>query len=997
MGDGLAFEALGPLRVTRGGADVELRGMLQRRLLAALLVRRDRAVPASVLCDAVWPDQVVGEQRLHVLVSRLRGILGDASRILLENDGYRLRVEPAEVDVERFTAAVAAATAEPDPATVATLLSDALRLWRGDPFDGLDVPLLAAETARLVELRLDATEHRFRAELRRGRHESVIGELADQVRKNPLREGLAGLLMIALARCGRRAEALAAYRATRRTLVAELSVEPGPELRAVERQILAGERIDVDAPAARPLVPAQLPPAVPDFVGREPELIELDHARATGRVCVVAGTAGVGKTALALRWAHRVRADFPDGQLYADLRGFGPDEPLSVPDVLAGFLRELGVAGNAIPHELAERVARFRTLVDGRRMLVVLDNARTADQVRPLLPGSSSVFVLVTSRNSLTGLAARDGSRRLALGRLPTGEAVALVRAAVGPRAEEEPDAVAALVEQCARLPLALGIVAELINLRQGMPIAELVTELASEEDRLDALDVDDDVQSSVRAVFSWSYQSLSPEAARLFRLCGLFPGRDIDPYALAALAGADLGATRRSVDQLVRAHLVDQGVDGRIQLHDLLSAYAAELAERTDSATDRSAAVRRLCAYYLNAVYAATEHLDRDDMTMRPVPEPTELSLPTFADSARAKSWLDVERATLLKLAAVAPEHGSPRTAVALSALLYRFFDSGYLDDGWILHTHGRECARLLGDRVAEAHAVELLARTQMRRGNLRAALELGAEALDSYVAVGERRHQAVTLAFLGWTHFSGGAYDEALGIFTRVLDEYPEWVREGSVRVEVMRGIGTVHGRRGRLTEAKRYLLDALAGAREMDSPRWERTARSNLGRVCQRLGQYAEAAEHMEWAVTSLSGKIGDEIQRAYGYELGPVYWALGRRDDAFAAAWRCLAACQEAGMMIPHARALNALGQLHRLDGDLEAAEEHYRDALDRTVDRYSSAEAHDGLGDVFADQGDLAAARESWRTALELYRALGVPEASEVDGKLRAPSELGADA
>lgn len=995
MGGRLTFEVLGALRVSRDGVDLRLSGALQRTLLAVLLARRGGVVPAGVLCDAVWPGQTVGEQRLHVLVFRLRRILGDADRIALENDGYRLRVDPDELDLDRFTSAIAAADDEPDPARTAELLADAMALWRGEPFDGLDLPLLNAEAARLVEVRLEATERWFKAELRCGRHESVVGVLTEQVREHPLRERLSCLLMIALARCGRRAEALAVYRATRRTLVEELGLEPGPELRAVERQVLAGERIDVDAPPPRSMIPAQLPPAVRDFVGRQVELSELDDARGTSAVCVIAGTAGVGKTALALRWAHRVRADFPDGQLYADLRGFGPDEPLPTADVLAGFLRELGVAGNAIPHELSERVARLRTLVDGRRMLVVLDNARTADQVRPLLPGSSSVFVLVTSRNSLTGLAARDGSRRVALGRLPAGEADALIRGAVGWRADAEPDAVAALVEQCARLPLALTIVAELINLRQTMPIADMVTELASEQDRLDALDMDDDVQSSVRAVFSWSYQSLTPATARLFRLCGLFPGPEIDLYALAALAGTDLAATRRALDQLVRAHLVDQTTDRRVQLHDLLSAYAAELAERIDPADDRSAALQRLSAFYGNAVFSATEHFEPDHVTMRPVPEPTALPLPIFADGTHARRWLDAERANLTRVAAAASDHDSPRTAVVLSALLYRYLDNGYLDDALALHGRARDSARQVGDPIGEAHAVELLARTHLRRGDLESALSLGTQAYETYVDLGVRRHQAVCLVFLGWVSFAGADYQKALDCFTRASAAPGDDV----LRIEFLRGIGTVHSRLGRLAEAKRCLLEALAAARTSSDSR-ERTVRSNLGRVCQRLGQYEEAADHLERSNQRATGTglPTELVQIAANHELASVYWALGRRDDAFAAAWRCLAASREAGMSVAHAQVLVVLGQLHRLAGELPDAAEHYREALllsEQTGERFSMAQAHDGLGDVLAGQGDFVAARESWRTALSLFRALGVPEASTVDDKLVARSELGA--
>ncbi|MGP4115516.1 ATP-binding protein, partial [Streptomyces sp. 4N509B] len=443
------------------------------------------------------------------------------------------------------------------------------------------------------------------------------GELAGLVREFPLRERLHGLLMVALYRSGRREEALGAYRVARGHLVAELGLEPGPELRELERRILAGEELEpVPDATATPAVtvPAQLPADVVGFVGREGELRELDGLMAGvggrgGALAVVAGTAGVGKTALVVRWAHRTRERFPDGQLYVDLRGYGPEAPVSAEDALSGFLRALGVEAAAVPRDVAERSATFRTLLDGRRMLVVLDNARSVEQVRPLLPGSSSCFTVVTSRDALAGLVAREGAHRIVLHRMPLGDARGLLAGLLVERAAREPGAVDALIERCARLPLALRITAELARSQPGRGLGELAEELADRQGALDLLDLDGDPYTAVRAVFSWSYQRLEPSVARVFRLLGLHPGHDTDVYAVAALAGAGVRRTRRALEVLVRAHLVDQVAGGRrYQPHDLLRAYAAELAAETDGPTERAEALARLLDYYLATASSALD-----------------------------------------------------------------------------------------------------------------------------------------------------------------------------------------------------------------------------------------------------------------------------------------------------------------------------------------------------------------------------------------------------
>ncbi|MGH8921280.1 MAG: NB-ARC domain-containing protein, partial [Actinomycetes bacterium] len=385
---------------------------------------------------------------------------------------------------------------------------------------------------------------------------------------------------------------------------------------------------------------------------------------------------GVGKTALALRWAHRVRGDFPDGQLYVNLRGYDPGQPLSADDVLAGFLRALGLAGHDIPLEVDERAAAYRSLLDGRRMLVVLDNAATVEQIRPLLPGTPSAMVVVTSRDSLAGLVARDGARRLGLDLLPPEDAVSLLRVLIGARVEVEPDAAMTLANQCARLPLALRVAAELAVARPTTSLAVLVAELVDEQLRLHLLDAGGDPRTAVRGVFSWSYQHLPADAARAFRLLGLHPGPDLDLYAAAALTDTTPGQAQHLLGLLARAHLVHTASAGRYGMHDLLRAYATHLATDEDSGHERRAVLTRLFDYYLAIVVAAMDTLVPAERHLRPrIPDPAPPG-PVVADLITARAWLDAERAILAAICAHTARYGWPGHTTRLATTLFRYFE---------------------------------------------------------------------------------------------------------------------------------------------------------------------------------------------------------------------------------------------------------------------------------------------------------------------------------
>ncbi|MEO3750183.1 BTAD domain-containing putative transcriptional regulator [Streptomyces sp. B6B3] len=996
------FLVLGPLEIRWDARRDTVPGRLRRILLGVLLARANQSVPADVLVDVLWGERPEerARQRLHLHVHRLRAVLGDPERLSHGPEGYRLRVVPGELDAERFESLVAEGleVAGGDPRRAVEVLREALGLWRDVPFADLDIPLLTDWAHELAERRLVACEALFEAEVACGRSAAVAGELATLVREHPLRERLHGLLMIALYRSGQPGAALAAYRAARETLVAELGLEPGPELRELEARMLAGEPVEVGAEQEeepRTAVPAQLPGDVTGFVGREVELAELDGllspdaAGARGVVIsAVAGTAGVGKTALALRWAHRVRERFPDGQLYVDLRGYGPDQPVSPLDALAGFLRALGLEGAAIPQDEAERAARFRTLLDGRRMLVVLDNAHSVAQVRPLLPGSPTCFALVTSRDALAGLVARDGAHRLNLDRLPLADARALLHEALGERAAVDPAATDALIERCARLPLALRITAELARSQPARTLADLVEELADQQGTLDLLDADGDPYTAVRAVFSWSYQRLDPAVARAFRLLGVHPGHDVDAHAVAAMAGAGPRETRRALDALLRAHLVDQVAGSRYQPHDLLRAYAAELAADTEGPVEREAALGRLLEYYLATASAAMDVLVPHEAHRRP-----KLSSPGFGgfpfeappltSHDHAMRWLDAERANLLE----ATRHGDDAYTIAVAQTIWRYLDiGGHSLEMLALCTRELQAAETLGDPLAEANARThlALARNQLGQGDECVMAHLQ-RAVDAYERAGEPELQALATNNLGIVLVRNGELAEAAGRFERALElngPTGPWTLRRAARVNLaycLKGLG-------RYEEALRTNEAALVLCQENGDQTNEANVNVGIAEVHHLVGRGDKAREHALRALelarrTGYRGVESDSVRL-----LGVLCRDQGDHEQAVRYQDEALALARAVGHTDSLVECLIELAATHAAAGDSARALALYDEALTVSGEaghRKWLADSHAGAGAARAGLGELEAAREHWRQALGHYEALDLPQADEM--------------
>jgi tetratricopeptide (TPR) repeat protein len=737
-----------------------------------------------------------------------------------------------------------------------------------------------------------------------------------------------------------------------------------------------------DVPLDLP-VPHQLPLEVFGFTGRSRQLAELnvllDSREAV--ICAITGTAGVGKTALAVRFAHQVADRYHDGQLYVDLRGYGPEPPVSPDDALAGFLRALGVDGTDIPADLDERAACFRTVLASRRVLLVLDNAASADQVRPLLPGTSSVFVVVTSRDDLAGLVAREGARRFDLDVLDDAEALALLRTLIGARVDAAPGTARTLARQCARLPLALRIAAESATAHPDVDLAELAGELRDERHRLDALDASGDPRTAIRSVFSWSYQHLSELGANAFGLLGLYPGRDADAYAVAALTGTPFASGRDAVRELARAHLIEPVGAGRYAMHDLLRAYAVERAGATSDA-----AVRRLLDYLVGAAALAMDTLYPHDRRSRPALPAPATPMPPLAEPEQAAGWLDRQRPNLVAVAVHAAERGFARHAADLSCVLWRYFEVGGHDrDALAVHTAAARAA----EGPQRAGVLANLGRVHWWLGDHEQARGCFERALAEYREHGDREGEARVLARLGLVHERLGDYTVALDHLHQALDLHRDTGDRHGEAAQLV-NIGGLHRRRGGYEAAAEHQRRAAALFADLGDRRLEGYALGNLGAVEILLDRPAEALEHLQAALAHChaSGDRGGQGS-ALG-TIGALYRRQRRYPQALDHLHRALAISREIGERSLEMETLNTLGETLHDMAEYAAALDQHQAALaltERAGDRFEQARALDGVAKALAETGDTAEARCLWRQALSIYKALGVPEAALVRQRL----------
>jgi tetratricopeptide (TPR) repeat protein len=761
------------------------------------------------------------------------------------------------------------------------------------------------------------------------------------------------------------------------------------ELRNRERQTS-----NPDGHAPQAAVPRQLPAVVPRFEGRASELAALTDildqsaAEATIVISAIAGTAGVGKTALAVRWAHQVAARFPDGHLYVDLRGYDLGQPVTAASALARFLRDLGVHGPDIPAGEEELAVRYRSLLAGRRMLILLDNAGSEEQVRPLLPATAGCTVVVTSRDALAGLVARDGARRVDLDLMPVADATALLHALIGARAAASPAATEALAELSCRLPLALRVAAELAAARPTAPMAELVAELADRQRRLDLLAAGSDARTAVRAVFSWSIRHLDSAAARGFRLAGLHPGPDLDRFAMAALTGRAPEQASQMLDQLARAHLLQSIAPGRYGMHDLLRAYARELAAAEDGPDGQRAALTSLFDHYLHTAAAAIEILFPADRRPR-IPPPVSPA-PPLADPTAALAWLDTERASLIATATHAADQGWPSHATRLAATLNRYLDGGgHYPEAIAIHGLARRAARETGDIAAEAEALNALGVAYLAQGALPRAKDYLRQALGLWGETGDQTGEArayLNLAIaeeqLGRGHQAISHLRQALALYRETGDQIGE--------VRALNNLGVAELLQGRYQQATSHLEQALTLLRETGDRTGEAYALHNLGDIELRQGRYQQATSHLEQAM-AVFRQTGDRDREAGTLNiLGGVELRQGRYRQATRHLRQALVLHRQTGYRAGEAEALNGLGEaLLAAERPLEARRRHAMAVAvaSRADEKYQQARGHHGLGNACQAAGDPDQARHHWQQALALYTGLNVPEASRVRAQL----------
>ena len=900
----MEFRILGPLRVNDDDGQACPLGPVHTRLLAVLLLAPDRVVAWQRLVDAVWDDDppATARRQIQNSVSTLRRRLAAAGAsgpvLVADRTGYRIRVGSAELDAEAFRAEVAAVRAAASAgrlAEAAAQLRSALARWRGPALAGCPGRTIRAAAARLDEQRLTAIEECLDLELRLGRHDELVGELVELVAIHPLRERLVSQLMLALHGCGRQAEALDVYQQLRVRLAEEIGLDPSPRLRDLYTAILRNDP-GIPAPAPAPtgatIVPRQLPAPVRHFVGRNAELKDLtglvDDAAASERPLVISaidGTAGIGKTTLALHWAHQMAGQFPDGQLYVNLRGFdAAGQPTSPAEAIRGFLDAFGVDRERIPHGLDAQVGLYRSLLAGRRVLVVLDNARDADQVRPLLPGSPRCLVVVTSRNQLTGLVATAGAYLLTLDLLSTVEAHDLLACHLGrQRLAGAPAAVDKLVTLCGRLPLALAIVAARATARPTFPLSAFVAELAQAHRRLDALDAGDP-GTQIRAVFSWSYQRLSDRAARLYRLLGLHPGPDLTAGAAASLAGEPVADTLPLLGELTAAHLLAEHTPGRYAFHDLVRAYAAELAYRLDGADERHLAVHRMLDHYLHSGCAADRLLDprRDQLSLDP-PVPGAV-LDRVDSTEAALHWFTAEHQVVLAAVGYAVEAGFDGAAWRLAWSLSTFLSrEGHWRD-WVAAQHAALAAtERLADRAGQARSHNGLGLACSELGRYAEADTHYRQALDLFGALGDHVGQARTHTNLCWLFERQERPDIALEHARHAVDLY-RTAGDRAGEADALNNIGWYHAQLGDHEQALTHCQQALAVQRNLGHAQGQADAWDSIGFAHHHLGRYARAVDCYRQAIelyrqTADRAAVADVL-----VHLGDSHRAAGEPDSA-----------------------------------------------------------------------------------------------------------------
>ncbi|MFB4279543.1 BTAD domain-containing putative transcriptional regulator [Nonomuraea sp. MTCD27] len=1049
----MEFGILGPLTAWRAGEQVDLGTPKARVLLAVLLCQAGCPVSEDQLVVALWGDTPPksATKNVQTYVHRLRRHLGDPALVVRQGTGYLIPVDGDELDAARFenlAGSGQAVAAAGEPAEATHRLHEALSLWRGPAFAGMtDVPMLAAEASRLDEVRLSVLQSRIAADLRLGRHARLLGELTALTSEYPLRERLRAQLMLALYRCGRRADALAEYARARKTLIEETGLDPAGELHDMHQRILtqdpsldlvprvmatitgspaeasracreraahlpdelgielsgkvrhahvwalsADRPVHVPAPMPEPQAapaPAELPPDIADFTGRDDEVANLTEALTKPRpgtvaLASIAGLGGLGKTTLAVHVAHRVADRFPDGQLYADLRGASAD-PARPEDVLSRFLFALGVSPTGIPESLEERVALYRSCLAGRRILILLDDVAREKQVRPLLPGAPGTAVLLTGRVRLVGL---EGASLLELDVLPSGQAMDLLRRIVGDeRVQDDPYAALEITRLCGRVPLAVRISAARLLGRRQWSLSHLAGVLGEERHRLDELVAGD---LDIRAGFEMSYRMLPAGTRRAFRLAGLLDAPDFASWAVAALLDVPVRQAEREIETLVDAHLLNlTGTDetGRLRyrFHDLIRLYARERAQREDSESERLAALQRALGAWLALAEVAAEHVPGPCYALMHSRAPR-WRLPA-ADSgpllADPMAWFGAEHGALMAGVAQACEARLTQLAWDLAGSTETYLNVRGLYDGWQrMHEQALALCRETGDRRGEAVLMRGLlevttwnsppgpgpAMTRMRAG--------ASQLLDLFTMLNDPVGMADSLASLAWSLTAdGNGSAQALALAERALRTAADADYLGG-QARAYHVLAIIHGEDD--PQAAHIVLEqAVKVAEALGNAHYTTTVTQFLGAAKSFCGDIAGGQELLERSLT-MARRLNYRYLETFSLLYLSKLFAKVGDERARATAELTLAHSENGNFGHYLADSLGVLGELDLAEGDLPAAIA----TLERSVRVWRTrgsipylARTLRTLGDAHAAAGDHGTARAVWEEARELFRGI----------------------
>ncbi|MEU4805729.1 BTAD domain-containing putative transcriptional regulator [Actinosynnema sp. NPDC023587] len=978
----MLFEAFGTMAlVSVDGTRVAIPARKVRLLLASLLLAPDRVVSTDRLVDALWGDRPPASAlgNIKTYASTLRRLLLDQRpdgdvRVVSDRDGYRIQANPADVDVFAFEDQVSAgcrAWGDGDAERAAGVLARALALWRGEPFPEVTGPTAEAVRARVAGQRLVAHEHLARALVAADRADEAVAALTGPAAGHPFHEHLQGTLMTALHRAGRSAEALRHYERTRALLDRELGVLPGPELRRAHATILGDDEVRPPAPNT---VVAQLPRAPSGFVGRHDVVRTLDQLLddpGTGpALCVVTGAAGVGKTALALHWAHSVRSRFPAGQLFLDLRGHRADPPLTPRQALDEVLQALDVDQTDRPGSVAAAAAVYRSALADRPVLVVLDDAADVEQVRPLLPGADGSAVVVTSRNRLDGLVVREGARQVRLDVLDTDDALAVLGATVGgKRVVREEREARELVELCGGLPLALRIAAAHLAARPSQAIGDYVTELRT-GDRLAALEPQGDPESAVKAALDLSYAAQDFETRRLFRLLGLVPGPDVTAPVAAALADIDLTSAQRGLRTLVAANLVEERTPGRHALHELLRLYAAGRAVE-----DGRAPLDRLLDWYATAADHAADALD-PGRTRLPGLAPRGEGGQVFVDADSALDWFTAEAPNLAAVARVAADTGPHWIAWGVAESMKGYFLRGNTAHWRSVVDRGLRAAD--GDTTAVAAMHNSRGVLGLTEGDYTTAIDHFTESLRAATAGGWHLGVVTALSNLGLLHYFTGhlavAFDHLSRADALATTEATCLVHAGAIRLN----LGATALDLGRPAEAVDHVTRALSVQSRTGHDRGRGAALRLLAEAHYHLGDLGQAADLAESAAAhSRDHRVDHELARCLDLR---ARLALLDGEHLLAHDLVSQAADLAEGHHFVETDTLNTAGEVdclrHRLP-EARALFEQALDAADRSHYLRGQLDALLGLSEVCRAQGELGRAADHANTVLDRSRAGGL--------------------